>query len=85
MNTSPDFLQKLLDYTSTYQKKTTHYRRPDQILDALNTLGVHKMDLTPFEFQCVVCHLLTAKLGKDISLRPEGLTLALQEALNLKE
>lgn len=74
-------LQKLLDYTAVYQKRTTTYRRPDQILDALDKLGVHKMDLTPFEFQCVVGYLLTQKAGADVGLRPEALTLALRDAL----
>ena len=74
-------LTKLLDYTAVYQKRTTHYRRPDQVLEALDKLGVHKMDLTPFEFQCVVGFLLTNSTGKDVGLRPEALTLALRDAL----
>lgn len=76
-----EFLKKLGNYADSYQKKCTSFRTPTQVLLALAD-GVQRLDLSPFEFQITVAHLVTDKLGRDVSIKQEALLIALKEALN---
>ena len=76
-----EFNQKLQVFATSYQKKCTSFRRPDEVMLQLAD-GAKKLDLSPFEFQMAVAHLVTEKLNKDVSVRPEQLLINLKEALN---
>lgn len=75
-------LEVFRQHTQRYQERTTAFRRPEQVLEALAANPEGRLDLTPYEFQCTVAHMLITKTGTDVSTRPEKLVQALQQLLN---